>query len=89
MGRLHRRQYEEQVNQASCLNLVTNAVVIWNTVYMTAVLEQLKKEGLPVAEEDIVHLSPARYEHINPYGKYQFNIDETLSRHQLRPLRQP
>lgn len=56
---------------------------------MTAVLEQLKKEGLPVAEEDIVHLSPARYEHINPYGKYQFNIDETLSRHQLRPLRQP
>ncbi len=89
LGRLYRRQYEEQVNQASCLNLVTNAVVIWNTVYMTAVLEQLKKEGRPVNEADIVHLSPARYEHINPYGKYQFDIDETLSRHRLRPLRQP
>lgn len=89
LGRLYRRQYEEQVNQASCLNLVTNAVVIWNTVYMTAVLEQLKKEGKPVNEADVVHLSPARYEHINPYGKYQFNIDETLSWQRLRPLRQP
>jgi hypothetical protein len=32
-----------ELNQTHCLNLVTNAVVIWNTVYMTAVLEQLKK----------------------------------------------
>ncbi|MBI1881462.1 MAG: Tn3 family transposase [Chloroflexi bacterium] len=38
---LHRCQCEERVNQASCLNLVANAVIIWNTVYMTAVLEQL------------------------------------------------
>ena len=29
--------------------LVTNAVVTWNTVYMAAVIEQLKSEGVPVA----------------------------------------
>jgi Tn3 transposase DDE domain len=37
--------YEEQLNQASCLNLVTNAVVLWNTV-MNAVLDQQKAESL-------------------------------------------
>lgn len=88
-GKLRQHQHEEQTNQASCLNLVTNAVVIWNTVYMAAVIDQLKKEGVEVRDEDLAHLSPSRYEHINPYGKYQFKIDESLSRDRLRPLRQP
>ena len=29
------------------------------------------------------------YEHINPYGKYRFEVEEALSRSRLRPLRQP
>ena len=33
-GQLRRKRGEELVNQASCLNLVTNAVIVWNTVYM-------------------------------------------------------
>ncbi len=40
-------------------------------------------------EEDIARLSPARYEHINPYGKYRFEVEEGLSRSRLRLLRQP
>ena len=40
-------------------------------------------------EEGIARLSPARYEHINPYGKYRFEVEEGLSRAHLRPLRQP
>ena len=40
-------------------------------------------------EDDIARLSPARYEHINPYGKYRFEVEEGLSRSRLRPLRQP
>lgn len=47
---------------------------------LQAVIEQLKKEGYPVREEDIVHLSPARHEHINFYGKYFFNVAEALER---------
>ncbi len=54
---------------------------------MIAALEQLKSEGVRVEETDLAHLSPARYEYINPYGKYQFKIDEILSRDRLRPLR--
>ncbi len=64
-------------------------MIAWNTVYMTAVLEQLQQEGYPVNESDLEHLSPARYEHINPYGKYRFNLEEELNRTTLRPLRSP
>ena len=86
-GVIRRKQYEAQTNQAMCLNVVTNAVVIWNTVYMQAVLDQLRAEGYRVQEEDLAHLSPARFEHVNPYGKYAFPIDQALKRQGLRSLR--
>ena len=84
---IRRKQYEAQTNQAMCLNLITNAVVIWNTVYMQAALDQLRSEGYAIHEADLTHLSPARFEHINPYGKYYFPIDQARRRHGLRPLR--
>jgi hypothetical protein len=86
-GVMRRKQEEAQTNQALCLNLITNAVVVWNTVYMQAVLDQLRTEGYPMQEDDLVHLWPARFEHINPYGKYYFPIDEASERQGLRPLR--
>jgi TnpA family transposase len=86
-GVIRRKQEEAQTNQAMCLNLVTNAVVVWNTVYMQAALDQLRTGGTPVQEEDLVHLSPARFEHVNPYGKYVFPIEQASQRQGLRPLR--
>lgn len=87
-GQLRRKRGEELVNQASCLNLVTNAIVLWNTVYMAEAVEQLKQEGYPVNESDLAHIWPTRYEHINVYGRYHFNIEEARGRKGLRPLRQ-
>ena len=86
-ARIRRRHEDEQLNQANCLNLVTNAVVVWNTVYMEAVIKQLRSEGMEVMEEDIRHLWPTRYEHINMYGKFLFNVDEEINRKGLRKLR--
>ncbi len=86
-GQVRRGQPEDQANQASCLNLVTNAVIAWNTVYMAAVIERLRAEGKTVNEVDIARLSPARYEHINPYGKYAFDVSGGLGGAVLRPLR--
>jgi TnpA family transposase len=85
-GVIRRKQEEAQTNQAMCFNLVTNAVVIWNMVYMQAVLDQLSTEGTPVQEEDLAHLLPARFEHVNPYGKYVFPIEQASQRQYLRPL---
>lgn len=86
---IRRRQQEDQANQASCLTLVTNAVVTWNTVYMGAAIEALRASGQPVTDEALAHLSPALYDHINPYGKYQFDLAAAAQRQGLRPLRRP
>jgi TnpA family transposase len=45
-GKIRRHYDEEQLNQVSCLDLVTNAVVPWNTVYMSAVLDQLRSKAI-------------------------------------------
>jgi TnpA family transposase len=87
-GQLRRKRGDELVNQASCLNLITNAVILWNTVYMAEAIAQLKWEGYPLNERDLSHIWPTRYEHINVYGRYHFNIEEAQRRKGLRPLRQ-
>lgn len=88
-GKIRKRKQEEMLNQALCLNLVINAITVWNTVYMQAALEELKNEGYEFSEDDVKTLSPARSEHINMYGKYYFNIEEGLKRKGLRELRKP
>jgi TnpA family transposase len=86
-GQIRKRQQEDLANQSSCLTLVTNAAVAWNTVYISQVLEEMRLEGYPVFDDDVAHLSPARYEHINPYGKFFFDITGNSARQGLRPLR--
>jgi TnpA family transposase len=88
-GQLRQSRGEALTHQALCLNLVTNAVIVWNTVYMAAVVEQLKHEGYPVQDSDLSHVWPTRYAHINVYGKYHFNVEEAHTRKGLRPLRVP
>ena len=86
-GKLPKRQGEAQADQASCLTLVTNAVLTWNTVYLGAVVEQLKAEGQDIPAEDLAHVSPARFAHVNPYGKYEFDLSANWAEGVLRPLR--
>lgn len=84
---IRKKQLEEQMIQASCLTLLSNIVMTWNTVYMSEIIQQLIDEGYPVNEDDLSRLSPARYEHINPYGKFYFNVEQEMNRKGLRPLR--
>ena len=73
-GIIRRRQEEAQTNQAQCLNLLTNAVMVWNTLYMERVLATLAQEGGRIDKADIALLSPARSAHLNPYGKFYFDV---------------
>lgn len=88
-GVLRRKQEEALTHQAGCLNLATNAVIIWNTVYMAKAIEQLKKEGYPVRDSDLPHIWPTRHRHVNFLGQYHFNIEEAQQREGLRSLRTP
>lgn len=70
----------------SALGLVVNMIVLWNTLYMDAVLTQLRSEGYPVRSEDAARLSPLGHEHINMLGRYSFAVPEAVARGELRPL---
>ena len=88
-GELYQRYREGQEDQLSALGLVVNVVVLWNTIYMDAVLTQLRKEGHPVLDEDVARLSPFGHEHINMLGHYSFAVHDSVARGELRPLRSP
>jgi hypothetical protein len=48
-------------------------------------IAQLRSEGYFFSDEDISRLSPTRYEHVNPYGIYLFDIEKESKRASLRP----
>jgi TnpA family transposase len=85
-GELFQRYREGQEDQLSALGLVVNMIVLWNTLYMDAVLAQLRSEGCPVRLEDEARLSPFGHQHINMLGRYSFSVPEVVARGELRPL---
>lgn len=88
-GELRQRYREGQEDQLGALGLVVNLVVLWNTIYMDAALDQLRAEGLDVQPEDVARLSPLGPKHINMLGRYAFTLPDMVARGELRPLRDP
>lgn len=64
-------------------------VVLWNTIYMDAALDQLRAEGHKARPEDVARLSPLGHAHVNMLGRYAFTLPDTVARGELRPLRDP
>ena len=68
-----RQQYREGIEgQSGALGLVLNVIVLWNTIYMEAILNQPRADSYPVSDEDVARLSPLLHEHINMLGRYSF-----------------
>jgi hypothetical protein len=62
-------------------------IVLWNTIYMNAVLDQLRIESYDERPEDEARLSPFGHDHINMLGRYSFAVPDAVVRGELRPLR--
>jgi TnpA family transposase len=62
--------YEAVMNKASCLSLLSNAVLVWNTVHTTRIVDQLRAAGHQVKDEDLARVSPLAYAHVIPNGSY-------------------
>lgn len=88
-GIIRRKQEEQQQKVVRGLNLITNMVLVWNTVYQQEIIKQLHQEGYVVDENDFEFISPAPFEHINRLGKYSFTTKPILGGNGLRPLRKP
>ena len=89
-GELRQHYREGQEDQLGALGLLLNMIVLWNTIYMEAALDQLRQEGYSVRDEDVARLSPLQqHEHINMLGRYSFSVPEAVAKGELRPLRNP
>jgi len=86
-GELRERGLQDQLQRASALNIIINAISVWNTVYLTEATKLLKeKENL--REDLLKHISPLGWEHINFLGEYTFDMAKIRSLNSLRPLNQ-
>ncbi len=85
-GRFTGRSYEAQLNRASALSLVINAIVVWNTRHFDRAQAKLLEQGEQVDDTIWQHLSPLAWKHINLVGSYQFT-NVTLEE-EFRPLRE-
>ncbi|SUG16777.1 transposase [Salmonella enterica subsp. arizonae] len=85
-GEIRKRYREGQEDQLGALGLVTNAVVLWNTLYMQEALSWMRSNGEETGEEDIARLSPLMHGHINMLGHYTFTLSENIMNGELRTL---
>ena len=73
---------------ASGLNLVTTAIVLWNTVYLERAVNALRGHG-PAIDALLQYLSPLGWEYLNLTGDYVWRNITRLGIGKFRPLRPP
>jgi hypothetical protein len=83
-GRIRQAYREGQEDQLAALGLVVNAVVLWNFRYLSAIVDQLRAQGIAVKDEDVAQLSPLGHAHLNCLGRYA--IAPSAPMQGLRPL---
>lgn len=64
--------YEEIMNKASCLSLVSNNVLVWNTHHMQEIINRMRAAGHEVEDEIIARISPLSIKNIFVHGTYSF-----------------
>ena len=74
-GEFRTGDLEEIMNKASCLSLLSNAVVVWNTIQIGQIVSRLRAAGEEVLDSDLGHISPLSFRHIIPNGTYWFDRD--------------
>jgi TnpA family transposase len=87
LGEIRDRSFEQQRYRASGLNLVTAAIVLWNTVYLERATRALCETGKSTDSTMLQYLSPLGWEHINLTGDYVWQQNRKVEDGQFRPLR--
>ena len=87
LGEIRDRSFEQQRYRASGLNLVTAAIVLWNTVYLERATQALREAGKLPDDGMLRYLSPLGWEHINLTGDYVWRQSRNVEEGKFRPLR--
>jgi hypothetical protein len=87
LGEIRDRSFEQQRYRASGLNLVTAAIVLWNTVYLERATNALHGHGQAIEDALLQYLSPLGWEHINLTGDDLWRSSAKIGAGKFRPLR--
>jgi TnpA family transposase len=78
LGEFRSGDYLEIMNKATCLSLLSNCVLVWNTVQMQRTVEQMRAAGKEVPDGHLSHISPLPFAHLITNGTYSFDRDKML-----------
>ena len=56
--------------KASCLSLVSNAILCWNTIKINGIVENLRQQGEEIDNEALSRISLLPHKHILPHRSY-------------------
>jgi TnpA family transposase len=87
LGEIRDRSFEQQLYRANGLNLITAAIVLWNTVYLERATNALLANGNTFDSDHLQYLSPLGWEHINLTGDYLWKSRVKVGSGKFRPLR--
>jgi TnpA family transposase len=73
-GVLRGREFGDQVHTFSCLSILHNAAVAWNMTHIATIVADLRTEGHQIEDETLRHVTPLIRKHINPFGRYHFDL---------------
>ena len=77
LGESRDRSYEDQMNRAGGLALLTAAIALWNAAHLPVAVEELRSRGEDIPDEKLSHLSPLGWEHSTLTGIYHWDLTVT------------
>lgn len=78
-GALRGREFGDQAQSFSALAVLHNAVVAWNILTVEGVVAKLRSEGHELPDEVLALTTPLLRKHINPFGRYHFDLSRLRS----------
>jgi TnpA family transposase len=67
-GAMRGHEFGDQLHTFSCISILRNPVVAWNTIQIGKIVSQLRGEGHQIGDETLSHVTPLLRKHINPFG---------------------
>jgi hypothetical protein len=72
-GEFRTGDVDEIMNKASCLSLLSNAVLVWNSKRIEEIVGRLRVDANDVRDSDLARVSPLMFAHVIPNGTYRFD----------------
>jgi len=74
-GVMYEHAFDEQEKQVKYTGLLTNCVILDNTVEISATLNALAQEGYLLSIDEVAALSPYQTRHIKRFGNYEIDFE--------------